>query len=92
MLYTHLVKENKCTLAQLIDWLSTKPAEVFGLSKGTIELGADADLVLLDLADQWTIDPEQFESKGKNTPFGDWTVVGKPVLTIVNGKIVYQQM
>ncbi len=92
LLYTHLVKENKCTLPQLIDWLSKKPAEVFGLSKGIIELGADADLVLLDLADQWTIDPEQFESKGKNTPFGDWTVVGKPVLTIVNGKIVYQQM
>ncbi|GAA4065691.1 dihydroorotase [Amphibacillus indicireducens] len=92
LLYTHFVKENKCTLTQLIDWLSTKPAEVFGLSKGTIELGADADIVLLDLAEQWTIDPEQFESKGKNTPFGDWTVVGNPVLTIVNGKIVYQQM
>lgn len=92
LLYTHLVKENKCTLAQLIAWLSTKPAEVFGLSKGTIELGADADLVLLDLDQEWTIKPEEFVSKGKNTPFGDWKVIGKPILTVVCGKIVYQQI
>ena len=92
LLYTHLVKEDKCTLAQLIDWLSMKPADVFELDKGTLEVGADADIVLLDLEETWTIKPEQFESKGKNTPFVDWKVVGNPTLTVVSGKVVYRQI
>lgn len=92
LLYTHLVLKGKCTLEQLIKWLSTKPAEVFQLNKGRISIGADADLVLLDLDQHWTINPEAFVSKGKNTPFGGWKVSGKPVLTMVGGKIVYQQI
>ena len=92
LLYTHLVLKGKCKLEQLIKWLSTKPAEVFQLNKGRISIGADADLVLLDLDQHWTINPEAFVSKGKNTPFGGWKVSGKPVLTMVGGKIVYQQI
>lgn len=90
LLHTHLVKTGKCTLAQLIDWMSIKPADVFGLSKGVIEIGADADLVLLDLSSQWSIDPETFKSKGRNTPFSKWDVIGSPVLTMVAGQTVYQ--
>lgn len=91
LLYTHLVKEGKCTLGELIDWLSKKPAEVFGLEKGKIEVGVEADLVLLDLNKEWQIDPELFQTKGRNTPFKDWKVIGKPILTMVAGKIVYQE-
>jgi len=91
LLYTHLVKTDRCSLEQLIDWLSKKPAEVFGLAKGIIEVGADADLVLLDLNKQWKIDPKTFQSKGKNTPFKGWDVFGKPVLTMVAGKVIYQE-
>ncbi|WP_440895228.1 dihydroorotase [Amphibacillus sp. Q70] len=92
LLHTHLVEKGKCTLEQLIDWMSKKPAAVFGLAKGVIETGADADLVLLDLTDQWSIDPETFKSKGRNTPFSNWDVSGKPVLTMVAGQVVYQEM
>lgn len=92
LLYTHLVQKDKCSLEQLIYWLSIKPAEIFSLSKGKLEIGSDADLVLIDLDEEWTIKPEEFVSKGKNTPFGGWKVSGKPVMTIVGGKIVYQQI
>lgn len=91
LLHTHFVKTEKCTLTELIEWLTIKPAQVFNLAKGRIELGADADLVLLDLEKKWTIDANQFESKGRNTPFNQWNVIGKPVMTIVNGQIVYQE-
>ncbi|WP_017471822.1 dihydroorotase [Amphibacillus jilinensis] len=89
LLYTHLVETGKCQLDQLIDWLAKKPAEVFGLNKGTIEIGATADLVLIDLEKKWTIDVQDFYSKGKNTPFNQWEVTGKPMMTIANGTIVY---
>lgn len=91
LLYTHLVQTNKCELGQLIDWLTKKPAEVFNLSAGQIEVGAKADLVLLDLTKEWHIDKHNFYSKGRNTPFDQWSVTGCPVLTFVNGKIVYQE-
>ncbi|SEN61964.1 dihydroorotase [Amphibacillus marinus] len=91
LLYTHLVKRNKCSLAELINWLTTKPAEVFALNKGAIKIGAVADLVLIDLDKQWTIDPNDFYSKGKNTPFNQWEVIGKPVLTIASGQIAYKE-
>ncbi|SDJ73686.1 dihydroorotase [Sediminibacillus albus] len=91
LLYTNLVKTNKVTLKQLIDWLTVKPAKVFHLPYGKLEAGGNADLVVLDLEKQWSIDKRQFFSKGKNTPFQGWKVVGKPVATIASGKIIYEE-
>lgn len=91
LLYTHLVLEEKCALIQLIDWLTRRPAETFNLPGGKLEVGANADLVLLDLSRKWKIEKEAFYSKGRNTPFDKWNVQGLPVLTIVDGKIVYQE-
>jgi len=91
LLYTNLVKTDKITLAQLVDWLAKKPAEVFGLSYGTLEAGAAADMTVIDLNREITIDKEQLYSKGKNTPFHDWKVNGVPILTIANGKIAYNE-
>ena len=56
LLYTKFVKEGKWTLKQLIDWMTKKPADVFGLPYGTLEVGATADLVLLDLTKEQKID------------------------------------
>lgn len=91
LLYTHFVKEGKWTLKQLIDWMTKKPAEVFGLPYGAIEVGAQADLVLIDLKTERQIDRTSFVSKGKNTPFDGWTCVGWPVKTIYGGKIVWEE-
>ncbi|MCM3569130.1 dihydroorotase [Neobacillus mesonae] len=91
LLYTHLVKKNILTLEELIDFLTIKPAESFGLPYGKIEVGAPADLVLIDLEDEHTINPEEFLSKGKNTPFAGWECSGWPIMTIAGGKIVWEK-
>lgn len=91
LLYTQFVETGKWTLKQLIDWMSVKPAQVFDLPYGKIELGAPADLILIDLNKEQTIDVEKFESKGRNTPFNGWTAKGWPVLTMVDGNIVYEE-
>lgn len=92
LLYTHLVKEGKMSLSQLIDYLAVKPAEVFDLPYGHLINNEIADLVLVDLAKEITIDRNQFYSKGKNTPFDGWKVYGDPVLTMVAGKVVYRNL
>ncbi|HLR40434.1 MAG TPA: dihydroorotase [Virgibacillus sp.] len=91
LLYTHLVKTNKITLHQLVDWLTIKPAEVFRLPFGRLEENEIADLTLINLDKEATIDKEDFYSKGKNSPFHHWAVKGIPVLTIVEGKIAYRE-
>lgn len=90
LLYTKLVKPGILPLARVIDWLSAAPAELFELPYGRIEVGAPADLVLLDLQTSRAVEPEQFFSKGKNTPFRGEHLTGYPVLTIVGGEIVFK--
>ncbi|MED4202650.1 dihydroorotase [Neobacillus mesonae] len=91
LLYPHLVKKNVLTLEQLIDFLTVKPAEAFGLPLGKIEIGATADLVLINLNEERSINPEEFLSKGKNTPFSGWDVSGWPEMTIAGGEIVWEK-
>ena len=91
LLYTHYVETGKWTLQQLIDWMTKKPCETFGLPYGKIEVGSAADLVLLDLEKEQPIDVTDFLSKGKNTPFGGWACKGWPVMTIFAGQIAWQE-
>ncbi|AVQ98977.1 dihydroorotase [Oceanobacillus iheyensis] len=91
LLYTHLVQTEKCSLQQLVDWLTVRPAEVFNLPYGKIAEGIAADLTLVDLKKQNKINKNSFFSKGKNTPFHEWEVQGVPVLTISEGKIAYKE-
>ncbi|MDV6376776.1 dihydroorotase [Sporosarcina sp. GW1-11] len=90
LLYTNFVKPGHWTLKQLLDWMTVKPAEVFNLPYGKIEVGAVADLVLIDLEKEQTIDRTTFVSKGKNTPFDGWNCAGWPVMTIYGGNIVWK--
>ncbi len=91
LLYTHFVKKGLITLKQLVDFLTDKPARVFGLPNGSISVGKEADLTLIDLNHVEAIDPQSFVSKGKNTPFGGWECAGWPVLTMVGGKIAWSR-
>lgn len=91
ILYTHLVKKGVITLEKLIEMMSINPRKRFNFDGGLIEDGQPADLTLLDLDRQWVIDPKDFASMGKATPFAGWTVCGKPVMTIVNGEIIYEE-
>ncbi|MFP3389700.1 dihydroorotase [Brevibacillus sp. SIMBA_040] len=91
LLYTHLVQTGELTLKTLVELLTIKPAAAFGLPYGRLEVGAPADLTVIDLETEKTIDPTTFASKGTNTPFTGWTCKGWPTLTLVDGKIVHQE-
>ncbi|CAM3697776.1 dihydroorotase [Mesobacillus zeae] len=91
LLYTNLVEKGILSLKQLIDFMTVKPAHVFGLPYGIIEEGRTADLVLIDLEHKEEINPDTFLSKGKNTPFGGWNCTGWPALTIAAGKIAWKK-
>ncbi|TAA68718.1 dihydroorotase [Planococcus salinarum] len=91
LLHTKFVETGMWSLEQLIDWMTKKPAQVFGLPYGTLEKGQPADLVLLDLEKEQAIDVATFASKGKNTPFGGWKCKGWPVMTVFGGEIVWQE-
>lgn len=90
LLYTHLVKIGKMSLEQLVNDFTKHPAETFDLPYGVLEEGAIADIALIDLEKEETIDKSTFYSKGKNTPFDGWKVSGIPVMTIFEGKVVYE--
>lgn len=90
LMYTTFVKTGQMTLKQLIDCMSTKAATIFGLPYGKLEVGAVADLTIIDLDKEMEIDSSKFLSKGKNTPFNGYRVAGWPVMTLVGGKIVYK--
>ncbi len=88
---TELYHTGRMSLSEVIAKLSAAPARLLGLSKGTLAVGADADLVLFDPDEEWTVDPERFASKGRNTPFAGRRVRGKVKYTISRGRIIYQE-
>lgn len=87
--YTELVKPGILTPMQMAEKMSYNPAKVLGLEKGTVAEGSHADLTIFDPECEWVIDPAEFLSKGKNTPFGGKKVTGKVKATIVDGEIAY---
>lgn len=90
LLYTKFVATGRWTLGFLLDKMTRKPAEVFGLPYGRLEEGAPADLTLIDLDHEKEVKAEEFLSKGTNSPFIGWRLKGWPTLTIVDGKVVWQ--
>lgn len=90
VLYTKLVKTGILPLEKLINMMSVRPREIFGFDSGKIEEGQVADLALLDLDTKWTVNPDDFETMGRATPFEGWELQGKNILTICEGEIVYE--
>jgi dihydroorotase len=83
-----LVEPGYITWMRLVEMMSTKPAQLVKLEgKGTLAVGADADVTLIDPEAQWTIDAEQFKSKSRNCPFHGWPVTSRAVMTIVGGDV-----
>lgn len=81
--------ENQISLNKLSEMMSANPAKFLGLNQGLIEEGLRADLVLIDENCENVIDTSNFISKGKNNPFNGQRVKGKVIMTIRNGKIMY---
>jgi dihydroorotase len=84
------VAEGNLSLARFVEATSKRPAEVFGVypKKGSLAVGADADLVVIDMDKIWKLDPAKFMSKAKYSPFEGWPLRGLPVMTFVNGTLV----
>lgn len=86
---TNLVKKGYITPMQMAEKMSYNPAKVLGIEKGTLNVGKDADIVIINPDKEYAIDVEKFASKGKNTPFDGYKVFGEVTHTIYGGKVVY---
>jgi dihydroorotase len=84
-----LVEQGAFDLNTAIAAVSQAPAEILGLSAGTLAPGAPADICVFDPAQQWTVSNNNLVSAGKNTPFLHQTLDGKVTLTVIDGRIVY---
>ena len=82
-----LIEPGHLTWPEVIRKLTINPAQLLGIPKGTLRAGADADVTLIDPETRWTIDPSQFLSKSRNTPYGGWDVRGRAHTVIVNGEV-----
>lgn len=85
-----LVNRGIISLARMIELLATNPAKLFRLNRGTLEVGAIADVTIFDPEKRIKIEAAKSQSKSRNTPFDGWELKGAPAATIVGGKIVWQ--
>ena len=78
-----------------LDWptalakMTLNPARILGIEKGTLAIGADADVTIIDPEARWTVDPAQFRSKSTNTPFAGWELQGRATTVIVGGSVKF---
>lgn len=88
---TGLYHSGLIPLNRVLELMSAAPAALLGLDKGTLSVGCDADLILFDPDEEWTVDKNGFASKGRNTPFHGHTVRGKVKYTISRGNMIYME-
>ncbi|MDD2900347.1 MAG: dihydroorotase [Desulfuromonadaceae bacterium] len=86
-----LVTDGVLTLNQLIDAMSCKPSKILGLHRGTLAVGAIADITLIHPDMTWTVEADRLASKSKNSPWLGHTLAGGAAATIVGGKLVYKR-
>ncbi len=84
-----LVEVGVLSLSAAIQKLTWNPARIFGLPYGSLSVGAPADVVVFDPQQRWTVNLKSLHSKSKNTPFAGKEMKGKAVLTLVDGRVVY---
>ncbi len=89
LIYTNFVKSGMASLRQCVEWFSVNPAKILNLEYGHIHVNRIADLTIIDLESKRAIDVNKFYSKGKNSPFNNIECYGFPIITIVDGKVVY---
>lgn len=87
VLLSKLVATKKLPLARFVEAWTSAPARVLGLPGGALEEGGPADVTVLDLDHEWSVDAARFHSKSRNCPFHGWKLKGAPAYTIVGGKV-----
>lgn len=87
-----LVRRGCFGLTRMVDALSTQPARILGIDRGTLAVGAPADIVLFDPERAWTLRAEAMMTKSRNTPFDGWQLQGKAVRTLIGGTVVWEDL
>jgi dihydroorotase len=88
VILTELYHTNLFTINEIVGKMSTGPANIFALNAGSLKVGKNADVTIIDLNREWTVNSMNFYTKGKVTPFEGKTCKGKAVATMVAGKFV----
>ena len=91
LLLDRLVRPGVVSLARVVEALTSGPARVLGKPIPCLKAGEPAHLTFLDLDRTEVVDPQHFLSKGKNMPYAGWKLIGWPVRTVVEGRIVYSR-
>jgi len=91
LMLTHFVHAGRLSPLQAARLMSTRPAEIFGLSAGSLRPGAAADMVLIDPQDEWTVRAEDFASLSRNSPYEGWPLRGRAVGVVVGGRLAYHR-
>ena len=91
LVITELVERGVLSLAEAIAKMTLQPARILGLPGGRLDIGGAADITLIDPTASWTVDPQRFYSKARNTPFAGRTLRGRAVMTIVGGRVVMRE-
>ncbi|MDD5224492.1 MAG: dihydroorotase [bacterium] len=86
-----LVQEGLLSLSQAIALLSINPARILNLKKGSLSIGADADITVIDPGRKLTVDPEKFRSRGRNTAFPGLQLQGRAAITLIRGEITFRE-
>jgi dihydroorotase len=84
-----LVHRGVVTLRRLVELLATNPARIFKLDRGILEVGAAADVTVIDPGRVVKVDASQFQSRSRNTPFDGWELKGAAAATVVGGRLVW---
>ncbi|MGI6648087.1 MAG: dihydroorotase [Bacillota bacterium] len=88
LVWSELIEKKVISLEKLIACLTVNPARILGLAKGSLGIGAEADLTIIDPDLEQAVRVDGFISQGKNSPFDGWQLKGWPVATIVKGRVV----
>jgi dihydroorotase len=86
-----LYHSKRISLSDVIAKFTTAPARLLNLKKGTLTVGADADVTVFNPDQEWLFDAAAGASKSKNSPFFGWTLKGRPTATIVAGKVIWSE-
>jgi dihydroorotase len=88
LVLTVLYHSSNVSLSRIIEMLTIGPSGAFSLPGGTLAVGSPADVTLIDPDREWTVEPQRFKSKSRNTPFAGWKLRGFVVETLVDGRRV----
>ncbi len=90
LVVTQLIETGKLDWMTALEKMTINPARILGIDKGTLRVGADADVTIIDPKAKWRVSIDQIRSKSRNTPFGGWELTGRADTVIVGGKVKLQ--